>query len=75
VLCVLERHADMSKPFGDAMRAACVDWRNPSAVEQPADLVAVVLAQFTNSLQQALADMETVVTSMQDIEDSQASQR
>lgn len=63
VLLVLERHADMSKAFDDALKAVCSDWRNPSAIEQPADLIAMALTHAINALQQAIAGMEQILTS------------
>jgi len=63
VLLVLERHADMSKAFDDPLKAVCVDWRNPGAIEQPADLIAAALTPAINALQQAIFGMEQILTS------------
>ncbi len=61
VLMVLERHADMSKAFDDALKAVCPDWRNPGSIDAPADLIAVVLAKNVATLLSVRSEIEQVL--------------
>lgn len=64
VLLILERHADMSKAFDDTLKSVCPDWRNPGAIEQPADLIAVALMHAIATLQKAIYSMEQAMGTM-----------
>lgn len=62
VLMMLERHASISKPFDDMLMTACHDWRNPGSINEPADLIAVVLAQSIAVLQSTHREMEQLIS-------------
>jgi hypothetical protein len=64
VLLILERHADMSKALDETLKSVCQDWRNPGAIEQPADLIATALTYAIAALQKALHRMEQATRSM-----------
>lgn len=69
VLQRLERHADTTPAFHQAIRQACPDWRNPGAFHDPADLLTEVMAHALGALQQILqasADQLTHLASMAD---------
>lgn len=65
VLMVFEQHAEMSKAIGDVLKGICPDWRNPGAIEQPADLIAMALAQAIATLQQVNQGMEQALACWQ----------
>lgn len=60
-LMVLERHGDMSTALDDTLKAFCPDWRNPGSIDDPADLIAVVLAQNVATLIRVRSEMEQVL--------------
>lgn len=66
VLQVLEQHANMSPPFADTLKNICPDWRNPGAIEQPADLIALALMQAIASLHQVHKGMELAIQILKD---------
>ena len=51
VLTCLERHAALSPAFERALCGACPDWRNPGSLDDPADLIATVLADTVVQMQ------------------------
>ena len=65
VLRLLEQHANMSKSFDQAVRAACADWRNPFGTNDPADLIAVALGHAIAALQRLFDDIDCLLEAMQ----------
>jgi hypothetical protein len=61
VLLLFERHADMSQAFDDTLKSACPDWRNPGAVVQPVDLIAMALVHAIATLKKGIHSMEQAV--------------
>lgn len=54
VLTLLEQQAAASPALEASIRAACPDWRNPGTLDDPADLIAMSLAQAVQGLTEAL---------------------
>lgn len=65
VLTALGRHSDISPTLADALKGICPDWRNPGALDDPADLIAVALYGALNGLQKTMAEFERVMKAMQ----------
>jgi hypothetical protein len=61
VLWVLERHADMSPPLDATLKAICPDWKNPGAIEHPADLIVVALNGAIYAMQRHLNEADRLV--------------
>lgn len=55
VLNVLQREADRSQSFDQAIKSVCVDWRNPGSLDDPADLITEVLTQVSLTMAQILS--------------------
>lgn len=53
VLDRLQWHADRSGAFDRTLRTVCPDWRNPGCIDDPADLIALALAQTTQVMTKA----------------------
>lgn len=51
VLGSLGRQADMSPALADTLKDICPDWRNPGALDDPADMIAVTLYFALGALQ------------------------
>lgn len=64
VLWVLERHADMSPAFEAMLKAICLDWKNPGAIEHPADLIVVALTRAIHVMQSHLNEADRLVASL-----------
>lgn len=64
VLRLLEQHANMSKSFDQAVRAACADWRNPFSINDPADLISVALGHAIATLQGIFNEMDQLLEAM-----------
>ena len=47
VLSVLQQEADRCQSFDQAIKSACVDWRNPGSLDDPADLISEALVQVS----------------------------
>lgn len=60
VLATLGRHADISPALADTLKDICPDWRNPGALDDPADLIAVALCCALDALQKTMAGLEQV---------------
>lgn len=65
VLSAFGRQADISPTLSEALKGICPDWRNPGAIEDPADLIAQALFYSLDSLQKAILSMERVTQAMQ----------
>lgn len=65
VLTALRQHADASVHLEESLRGICPDWRNPGAIEDPADLIAQALFYSVDALQRACATMERVMRAAQ----------
>ena|SRR6218665_2728372 len=61
VLWVLERHADMSPTLDATLKAICPDWKNPGAIEHPADLIVVALNGAIYAMQRHLNEADRLV--------------
>lgn len=64
VLFVFERYADMSQPLDGMLKSVCSDGRNPGSIDQPADLIATVLAQAIAALQKSHGEMGHLMASI-----------
>jgi len=64
VLTLLGRQAELSPEFDDALRKTCPDWRNPGALDDPADLIAVAMYCALDALQKTMAGLERVMKAM-----------
>lgn len=67
VLHALELHAKVSPALSQAIFSACPDWRNPGATHDPADLIAVVLAQLVEDMEGFASVVSATVESLQDV--------
>ncbi|MGC4059962.1 MAG: hypothetical protein QM749_03550 [Aquabacterium sp.] len=65
VLMTIRQQADVSPNVEEVLRGICPDWRNPGAIEDPADLIAQALFYSVDSLQKACTSMERVIRTMQ----------
>lgn len=54
VLNVLQRHADQCGSFDQKIKSICADWRNPGALDDPADLITEALVQASTTMFQIL---------------------
>lgn len=61
VLGALSRYADQSKGFDDLLKGICADWRNPGALDDPADLIAMALFHGVRRLQSNLREAEQLM--------------
>lgn len=57
VLDRIQHHADRSTAFDQTLRSICPDWRNPGCIDDPANLISVVMAQATQKMADALRDL------------------
>lgn len=64
VLDRLQWHADRSGAFDQSIRAACPDWRNPGCMDDPAELITLVLAQATESIAKRTGCQSSMHTSL-----------
>lgn len=64
VLTAFRQQADVSSGFEESFRSICPDWRNPGAIDDPADLIAQALLYSVNSLQKTLFDLEQITRAM-----------
>ena len=55
VFNVLQLEADRCQSFDQAIKSACVDWRNPGSLDDPADLIAEALVQVSSTMAQILS--------------------
>lgn len=55
VLNVLQQQADRCQSLDQAIKSACVDWRNPGSLDDPADLIAEALVQVSSTMAQTLS--------------------
>lgn len=60
VLATLGRQADISPAMADTLKDICPDWRNPGALDDPADLIAVALYGALEALQKTMTGLEHV---------------
>jgi len=65
VLWVLERHADMSPTLDATLKAICPDWKNPGAIEHPADLIVVELNSAIYAMQGYLNEADSLLATLQ----------
>lgn len=56
VLSTLQRHADASPAFEQALKRTCVDWRNPGSLNDPMDLIAETLAALDAGLSRVVGE-------------------
>jgi len=68
VLASLEQHASMSRTFDAMLMVACPDWRNPSATDNPADVLFMALKQSIVALQEINGEMEKLVAAFKKID-------
>lgn len=61
VLATLGRQADISPKLADTLQDICPDWRNPGALDDPADLIAVALYGALEELQKTMTGLEHIV--------------
>ena len=61
VLWVLERHTDMSLTLDATLKAICPDWKNPGAIEHPADLIVVALNGAIYAMQRHLNETDKLI--------------
>lgn len=72
VLATLGRHADISPALADTLKNICPDWRNPGALDDPADLIAVALYGAVDALQKTMTELEHIVCAVRiHIQDTQ----
>lgn len=64
VLGSLGRQADMSTALADTLKDICPDWRNPGALDDPADLIAVAMYCALDALQKTMAGLERAMEAM-----------
>lgn len=55
VLNALQQEADRCQSFDQAIKSACVDWRNPGSLDDPADLITEALVQVSSTMAQILS--------------------
>lgn len=58
VLTTLGRQADISPALAETLKVICPDWRNPGALDDPADLIAVALYGALEALQKTMTGLE-----------------
>jgi hypothetical protein len=61
VLWVFERHTDMSPTLEATLNAICPDWKNPGAIEHPADLIVVALNGAIYAMQRHLNETDRLI--------------
>lgn len=60
VLAIFGRQADISPALADTLKGICPDWRNPGALADPADLIAVALYGVLEVLNKTTAGLDHV---------------
>lgn len=64
VLTTLGRQADISPALAETLKGICPDWRNPGAIDDPADLIVGSLYGAVQALQQTMAELEHFARAM-----------
>ncbi len=65
VLTAIGRQPEASIQLEQSLRGICPDWRNPGAIDDPADLIVQALFYSVDALQKACAAMERVMHAAQ----------
>lgn len=64
VMTAFRQQADVSPRLEESLRSICPDWRNPGAVDDPADLIVQALFYSMNSLQKTLSALDQITKAM-----------